>query len=85
VHALHVPEDVAAQIEHDLLADPLHQVDLNELEEISRDQHGQVDGGQARDALRLAPLRKHMGEGLHCWLPSGRRRSRDPSLAVGAR
>jgi hypothetical protein len=34
VHALHVAEDVAAQIEHDLLADPLHQVNLNELKEI---------------------------------------------------
>ncbi len=37
VHALHVAEDVAAQIEHDFLAGPLHQVDLDELEEISRD------------------------------------------------
>ncbi len=32
VHALHVAEDVAAQIEHDLLAGPLHQVGLNEFE-----------------------------------------------------
>ena len=37
VHALHVAEDVAAQIEHDLLAGPLHQVGLNEFEEVSRE------------------------------------------------
>jgi hypothetical protein len=29
VHALHVAEDIAAQVEHDLLAGPLHQVGLN--------------------------------------------------------
>jgi hypothetical protein len=34
VHALHVAEDVAAQVEHDLLAGPLHQVGLDELKEI---------------------------------------------------
>ena len=34
VHALHVTEDVAAQVEHQLLAGPLHQVSLNEFEEI---------------------------------------------------
>ena len=34
VHALHVAEDVAAQVEHDLLPRPLHQVSLNELKEI---------------------------------------------------
>ena len=38
VHALHVAEDVAAQIEHDLLAGPLHEVDLEELEEVGGDE-----------------------------------------------
>ena len=47
VHALHVAEDVAAQVEHDLLAGPLHQVGLDELQGISSDQKGEVDLGQA--------------------------------------
>ena len=38
VHALHMAEDVAAQVEHDLLAGPLHQVGLNELKEVGGDQ-----------------------------------------------
>ena len=33
VHALDVAEDLAAEIEHDLLAGPLHEVGLDELEE----------------------------------------------------
>ena len=33
VHALQVAEDLAAQIEHDLLAGPLHQVGLEELQD----------------------------------------------------
>ena len=51
VHALHVAENVAAQIEHDLLADPLHQVNLDELEEVGRDQECEVNCGKPRDAL----------------------------------
>ena len=51
VHALHVAEDVAAQIEHHLLPGPLHQVGLDEFEEIGRDQQRQVDPGQLRNAL----------------------------------
>ncbi len=43
VHALHVAEDVAAQVEHDFLADPLHHVGLNEFKEI-----GGKEGGQDR-------------------------------------
>ena len=54
VHALHVAKDVAAQVEHDFLPDPLHQVDLNELEEVRRDQHYKIDGGQPSDALHRA-------------------------------
>ena len=34
VHALHVAEDVAAQVEHELLPGPLHEVDLDKLEEV---------------------------------------------------
>jgi hypothetical protein len=52
VHALHVAEDVAAQVEHDLLAGPLHQVGLDEFEEIGGDLGHQKDHGEAGDALR---------------------------------
>ena len=48
VHALHVAEDVAAQIEHDLLAGPLHQVGLDELKEIGAQQRAQINGRQSR-------------------------------------
>ena len=51
VHALHVAEDVAAQVEHDLLAGPLHQVGLDKFEEIGGDLCHQKDHGEAGDAL----------------------------------
>src|SRR6516165_7328257 len=51
VHALHVPEDVPAQVEHDLLARPLHQVRLHKLKQISRDLENQVDQCEPRDAM----------------------------------
>ncbi len=51
VHALHVAEDLAAQVEHQLLAGPLHQVGLNELKEVGQQQRGQVERGQAGNAL----------------------------------
>ena len=51
VHALHVAEDVAAQIEHDLLAGPLHQVGLNEFEEVGgKSARPRINGGQLGDA-----------------------------------
>ncbi len=50
VHALHVAEDVAAQVEHDFLAGPLHQVCLNELEEIRRDLGDQEDQCESSNA-----------------------------------
>ena len=51
VHALHVAEDVAAQVEHDLLAGPLHQIGLDEFEKIGRNQRHQEDHGQPGDAM----------------------------------
>ena len=51
VHALHVAEDLAAQVEHDLLAGPLHQVGLNKLQTEGQDQRGEVDSGNLRDAV----------------------------------
>ncbi len=50
VHALQVAEDLAAQVKHDFLAGPLHEVGLQEVEEKSEDQHAYVDGGDLRDA-----------------------------------
>ncbi len=49
VHALHVAEDVAAQVEHDLLAGPLHQIRLNELKNVRTEQGKKIDFGQFRD------------------------------------
>ena len=51
VHALHVAENVAPQIEHQLLTRPLHEVDLDKLEKICAKDCGQIDGGQPGDAL----------------------------------
>jgi len=47
VHALHVAEDVATQVEHELLPSPLHEVDLDELEEVSGKLGAKKDKGQA--------------------------------------
>ena len=43
VHALDVAEDLAAQIEHDLLSGPLHQVGLNEFETEGEQQRAEVE------------------------------------------
>ena len=51
MHALHVAEDVAAQIEHDFLAGPLHQVGLDEFKKISGEQRRQVEHGEAGNSL----------------------------------
>src|SRR5579863_8812575 len=51
VQSLHVAEDLAAQVEHDLLAGPLHQVSLNELEQIGRDLQTEIDQGELRDTV----------------------------------
>src|SRR5258707_4335 len=51
MHALHMAENIAAQIEHDFLASPLHQVGLDEFKKIGGDQRNEVNQGQARDAM----------------------------------
>ena len=51
VHALHVAEDLAAQVEHDFLAGPLHQVGLDELQAEGHDQRCEIDAGNLRDAM----------------------------------
>ena len=43
MHTLHVAEDVPAQIEHDLLPRPLHQVSLKKFKCIGDKQRPQVD------------------------------------------
>ena len=50
VQALQVAEDLAAQIEHDFLAGPLHEVGLQELEQEAEDQQSDIDGRDLRDA-----------------------------------
>ena len=62
VHALHVAEDVAAQVEHDLLAGPLHQVGLNELEEIRGDERTEIDPGQLGDAVKGSAGRRRVSQ-----------------------
>ena len=49
-HALQVAEDLAAQVEHDLLAGPLHQVGLQQFEQEGEEQAAEVDGGDKSDA-----------------------------------
>ena len=41
VHALHVAEDVSTEVEHDLLAGPLLEVNLYEFKQISGEQRGE--------------------------------------------
>ena len=74
VHALHVAEDVAAQVEHDLLSGPLHQVGLDEFEEIGGDGATEVDGGKPGDAVHGSAERRLVGQ-----CGGGRRR-----LSVGS-
>ena len=47
---LDVAEDLAAEIEHDLLAGPLHEVGLDELEAERNTQRGEVDERDFGDA-----------------------------------
>ena len=51
VQLLHVAEDVAAQVEHDLLPDPLHQIGLDEFEQVRRQQRDDVDFGELGNAV----------------------------------
>ncbi len=50
MHALQMAEDLAAQVEHDLLAGPLHQVGLEEFEDEGDQQSAKVEAGDLRDA-----------------------------------
>ena len=50
VHALDVPEDLAAHVEHDLLSRPLHEVGLHELQQVAEHQGGQVDARDLGDS-----------------------------------
>ena len=43
VHALQMAEDLAAQVEHDLLAGPLHQVGLGEFQSEAEQQQSKID------------------------------------------
>ena len=49
-HALDVAEDLAAQIEHDLLAGPLHQVGLDKLQDIGNEQRAEIEQAKLGDA-----------------------------------
>jgi len=50
VHALQVAEDLGAEIEHDLLAGPLHKVGLDELEREGERERGEVEEAEFGDA-----------------------------------
>src|ERR1700722_20609675 len=52
MHALQVAEDLAAQIEHHLLAGPLHEVGLQELEDEAQEEQSEEDGRDLRDAVQ---------------------------------
>src|SRR6266576_5396227 len=59
VHALEVAENLAAQIEHDLLAGPLHVIGLQEFQHEGEDQQTKVNRGDLRHAaqgLRAEPI-----------------------------
>ena len=77
VQLLHVPEDVAAQIEHDLLSDPLHEIGLDELEQVCRQQRDQVEFRELRDAFPRVGG-KPLGE------PRGRRSGLAGQVAIDA-
>ena len=49
-HALEVAEDLAAHVEHDLLAGPLHEVGLEEFEQEGEEKTAEVDEGDFGDA-----------------------------------
>ena len=50
MHALEVPEDLAAHVEHDLLPGPLHQVGLDKLQQIAEHQRCEINAGNLGDA-----------------------------------
>ncbi len=50
VHALQVAKDLAAQVKHDLLPGPLHEVGLQEFQEESKNQQADVHAADLRDA-----------------------------------
>ncbi len=50
LHALQVAEDLAAQVEHDLLACPLHHVGLGELEDVGEQERAEVEEADLGDA-----------------------------------
>ena len=49
-HALQVAEDLAAQVEHDLLAGPLHGVGLQKLQQVGDEERAEVEKTDLRDA-----------------------------------
>ena len=49
-HALQVAEDLAAHVEHDLLAGPLHGVGLQEFEQVGDEQRAEIEQPDLRDA-----------------------------------
>ena len=50
VHPLEMAEDLRPEIEHDLLAGPLHEVGLDELEQKGENEGAEVESGDLRDA-----------------------------------
>ena len=50
VHVLQMPENLAAQIEHDLLAGPLHEVGLDELQHKREHQQADIEAANLSDA-----------------------------------
>jgi hypothetical protein len=60
MHALQMAEDLTAQIEHDLLASPLHHVGLEELQDIGEQERPEVEKTDLRDA-RHGPRAEMVG------------------------
>ena len=59
MHPLQMTEDLAAQVEHDLLPGPLHEVGLQEFEHEGEDQQPEIDPRDLRDSLqrpRIQPV-----------------------------
>ena len=55
-HALQVAEDLAAHVEHDLLAGPLHEVGLQQFEQEGEEQRAEIESGDQRDARAWARM-----------------------------
>ena len=50
-----VAENLAAQVEHDFLPGPLHEIGLQEFEtRKSEDEQSEIDAGDLRDAMQTA-------------------------------